>query len=88
MADKILLGQTAKDPITGVEGIVYSRTEYLTGCARIGIQQKQQKDGKVPDLWGVDEPIAIVTKETIVGQEAAKKTRKRGGPRNLPPERR
>jgi len=51
----INLGDTAKDPITGYEGIVTGKTTWLYGCARIAIQAKMKKDGTVPALEWFDE---------------------------------
>lgn len=56
----ILLGETVKDLITGVEGIVMARTVYLTGCSHIGVQQKAKDDGSVPDWYWTDERRFIV----------------------------
>jgi len=42
---EIKLGVTAKDKVTGFEGIVTSKVEYLTGCAQHGITPKAV-DGK------------------------------------------
>jgi len=74
---KIKLGDKVKDPITGFEGIAYSRISYLQGCDRIGIQAPMiQKEGEapiVPELYHVDEPqLELVetlpkTKKTTTG---------------------
>ena len=42
---EIKLGDLARDKITGYEGIVISRTEWLNGCVRLGLQAKKMKDG-------------------------------------------
>lgn len=52
----IVLGSKVKDPITGLEGTAISRIVYLQGCARIGVQPRVDKEGKVPDSYYVDEP--------------------------------
>jgi hypothetical protein len=53
---KVTLGQTVKDRITGLTGIAMGRTEYLTGCAHVGILQKQlTKDLKQADWEWIDE---------------------------------
>lgn len=41
----IKLGVKAKDKVTGFEGIITSRIEYLTGCAQFGLTPKAV-DGK------------------------------------------
>lgn len=51
----IKLGDDVEDVITGVRGIVIGRSEWLTGCATIGIQPKADKNGSVPEVFWVDE---------------------------------
>jgi hypothetical protein len=47
------LGATAKDVITGFEGIIGSRVEYLAGCDQIGIKPTRlNKDGEpIKEIW-------------------------------------
>lgn len=43
----IKLGDRAKDSITGFDGVVIARTEWLNGCIRLTIQpEKIGEDGK------------------------------------------
>lgn len=42
----INLGDLARDTISGFEGIVTSKTEWLNGCVRIGLSPKRLHDGK------------------------------------------
>jgi hypothetical protein len=49
------LGLRAKDKITGFEGIITSRCEFLTGCNRYCIQPTELKDGKPIDGIYFDE---------------------------------
>lgn len=67
----IRLGQKVKDSITGLEGIVIARTEWLHGCVRITIQPQEVKDGKPVDSYNFDEPQAIVLENTVRGPVAA-----------------
>jgi len=60
---KIELGDEIKHDITGVKGIATSRTSYVSGCDRITIQQKVQKDGKLPEGLQFDEPELTVVKK-------------------------
>ncbi len=53
--DKIELGQTVKDEITGYTGIAIGRSTWLHGCDTIGVQAKIKDDGVVPDVRWVDE---------------------------------
>ena len=53
----IALGQQVRDPLTGLEGTVICRSEYLYGCIRILVQPKGlTKDGAPKDPTWVDEP--------------------------------
>jgi hypothetical protein len=52
----IELGVTVRDRITGFEGVVMGRTEYITGCTHIGVQSKKlSKEGKMQDWEWIDE---------------------------------
>ncbi len=43
----IKLGAKVKDSITGFSGIAVSRTVFLYGCVRIGVESKKIVDGKI-----------------------------------------
>lgn len=49
------LGSKARDKVSGVEGILTVRTEWLHGGDRYDIQPPS-KDGKIPDSQTFDEP--------------------------------
>lgn len=49
MTDAPTLGDRAKDVITGFEGIVTGRCEYLTGCEQVLLIPPVDKDGKRVD---------------------------------------
>jgi hypothetical protein len=51
---KIELGDTAKDKVSGVQGVVVAITRYLTGCDRVAIQPREVKDGKPADWVNLD----------------------------------
>ena len=72
----IKLGQRVRDRLTGLEGTVISRTEFLYGCVRVGIQPLEVKDGKPVDSSWVDEPQCDVIDDT-----PAKMAEPRHGPR-------
>jgi hypothetical protein len=61
------LGDKAKDTITGFEGVVSVRTEYLFGPRRIGLTPVAlDKDGKPQDAIGFDEgQVQRVTKKVV-----------------------
>ena len=72
----IKLGQKVKDPITGCQGTAVGKTMWLYGCTRVGIQQKMDKDKKVPEIIWFDEP-------QLEGIDP-KKNKTPGGPRPTP----
>jgi len=88
----IELGDRAKDAITGFEGIVVARAEWLNGCDRFIIQPEQLKDGKLIDsLWFDGPQLRLVKKGVIKPTTVTLPTepdkpvlRKTGGPRNEP----
>ena len=54
---KIKLGDIVTDRISGYEGIVIARTEWLYGCTGIGVQSTGLKDdGTKRDTQWFDEP--------------------------------
>lgn len=82
MATKTIinLGDEAQDPITGYKGVCICRTEWISGCTRIGLQAPMGKDGKVPDTQHFDEPMLKLLK---AGKFAAT-SKDTGGPRPAP----
>lgn len=50
-----ILGRTAKDKISGFEGVITARCEYLYGVPRIQLTGKSV-DSKEPMGYWVDEP--------------------------------
>ncbi len=70
------LGDNVTDSITGFAGIAVSRTEYLYGCVRLGVESCELKDGK-PILEFFDERRLVEGSEVAIG-----------GPGDTPPERR
>lgn len=71
---KIALGAEVKDTVTGYEGVVTARAEYLTGCIQYLVTQKKTgPDGTIlPGEW-LDE-VRLTSTES------------KGGPqRNAPP---
>lgn len=52
----IQLGSRVRDIITGMHGVAVARTEWLYGCARIGVESTDlKKDGKPSDSAWFDE---------------------------------
>lgn len=73
-------GDKVRDKVTGFEGIVIVRSEYISGCARIGIQPPVDKDGKVPEAGHFDEPMCEVVKAGAIPSLPTNN----GGPRQAP----
>jgi len=73
----IKLGSKVKDTISGFEGIVVGRAEYLYGCVQILVQPEGLKeDGQpVASRWMDEQRF---TEDS---------TAKAGGPQNEPPKR-
>lgn len=77
---KINLGDLCRDSVTGFEGVATVRSEYISGCARVGLQPKVDGDGKIPDAQHFDEPmLTVVTSAHIKNLPSD-----RGGPRDVP----
>lgn len=74
------LGDKCRDTVTGYEGIATVRSEYISGCARIGVQGAVGADGKIPDAYYFDEPMLVVVERGNVATAKSKK----GGPRDAP----
>jgi hypothetical protein len=70
MSFKFSLGTRARDRISGYEGTIIARTEWLNGCKRYTLQAHGLKDGKPADSWACDEQdIDLI--ETAAAAEAA-----------------
>jgi len=69
------LGKVAKDKITGFEGVITSRCEFLTGCNRYCIQPTELKDGKPLESIYFDEAQIIIVKEGIKAKDVQGKDR-------------
>lgn len=62
--ERINLGDRAKDVVSGWEGVVCSRHEYLNGCVRFMIEGAD-KDGK-PEGFVFDEQQVVVIEHNAV----------------------
>jgi hypothetical protein len=79
--NKIKLGEEVKDRVTGFQGIAVSRTTYLQGCDRIGVQPKAKKDMTLPDIESFDDVDLVVTGKGIT--EEKEEIKDPGGPRAI-----
>lgn len=66
----ITLGQKAKDKVTGFEGIIIGRIQYLTGCDQYGMAPPA-KDGKTNDTQWFDEGRLIITGAGVTATDVA-----------------
>ena len=78
---KYSLGNIVRDCVTGFEGMIDSRTQWLNGCIRYSVQpQKLTKDGDpVKNIW-VDEEQLVLINPTA----SERNVRQTGGPQNDP----
>lgn len=77
---KFKLGEKCKDTISGYEGTVVARFEYLNGCVRYELQGRNEKP--------TDEPKSFIFDEDQLEKlKAPKKARgsRTGGPMPTPP---
>ena len=51
----IKLGVKVRDVVSGAEGVLMCRCEWLNGCVRSSFQPVRDKDGKVPEMITVDD---------------------------------
>jgi len=72
----IKLGQKAKDKVTGFEGIIVGKAEYLFGCNQFGLAP-EAKDGKINGTSWFDEGRIEVLGRGILPEEVT--TKKPGG---------
>ena len=83
LGKKIRCSQSVLDILSGLEGVVVARTEWLYGCVRLAVQPPGSKDGRPYEPFWVDEPQVKVVKaprETVVKPT----TSVRSGPRDAP----
>lgn len=79
MENRINLGDTARDTITGFEGVVVCVSQWLHGCQRLTLQPRELKDGKPVEACTFDEPQLEKITRTPEGV-----TSDGGGPRPEP----
>lgn len=77
---RIELGDTARDTITGFEGVVVCDAKWLHGCRRLTIQPRQLHEGKPVDMQTFDEPQLLLVR----GVRPEASTVDGGGPRPEP----
>ena len=75
----IELGKTAKDIVTGFEGIVTGRVEYLTGCNQYLVTPKIKDGASKSDALWFDENRLTVTKAAKIVIPSLE-SKQKGGP--------
>lgn len=78
---RINLGDRVKDKVSGFEGTVVARTEWLNGCWRMVVAPRVDKDGKMGDTHSFDEPQL----ELVIEKAAKQGSKKTGGPESIKP---
>lgn len=77
------LGQKARDKITGFEGIITGRAEYLTGCTQFALAPKALADGSIRATEWFDEGRIEVLGDAISSTDV--KGTRNGGPQREAP---
>ncbi len=77
--DTIKIGDTARDSVTGFEGMVVALTQWLHGCTRVTLQPQKLHDGKPIEAITFDLPQLV-----LVRAKDHQPLRKTGGPRPEP----
>ena len=86
---KFKKGQIAQDVITGFEGTITARADYITGCNQYSLAS-QVKDNKPADYqWFDENRIKIVGDAKVMsfinGSPEVKKTIDKSGPQHTSP---
>ena len=77
---KFNLGDIVVDEITGFQGVVTLRSQWLNCCNTYGVQPKELKDGVPQERQNFDEPQLRIVEEKV-----HKEHRETGGPeRHVP----
>lgn len=75
---RVELGERYRDRVTGFEGVATSRTEFLQGCFRVGLERLNDKGDALVAL-SFDEPN-LEKIEPVDDAPAIKRSRRTGGP--------
>ena len=62
---RVILGSIVRDVVTGFTGVAVSRTEWLHGCVRVGVQPRELHEGKPIESSVFDEAALEVVSETF-----------------------
>jgi len=61
----IELGFKVRDIVSGIEGIVTARVEYLNGCVQYCVNSKVDKDGNMPKSHYIDDGQLEIVDEGV-----------------------
>lgn len=75
------LGSLVKDKLTGFEGIVVCRAQWLNGCNVYSVKPRQLKDGAPQDSHSFDEPQLELVEDDVMPTK-----RNTGGPERPMPD--
>jgi len=77
------LGDRVKDTLTGFEGILVGKTEWLYGCIRVSIEPTELKDGKriEPDWFDEQRVVRVKKSKPSISADSVATT---GGPQKDP----
>jgi hypothetical protein len=79
---KFKLGHVVRDQITGFEGVIVCRSQWLTNCNTYGVKpQKLKDDGTPMSTEHFDEPNLI----EVEPEPRFEEERDTGGPTSMPP---
>jgi hypothetical protein len=68
------LGKKGRDKITGFEGIITARCEFLTGCNRYCIQPRELREGKpIEGIYFDEAQIEIISEGIEEGEVRGEK---------------
>jgi len=66
---EVQLGQKVKDKITGFEGIVVARCEYLNGCIQYQVKPKvNEKNESSKEQWIDDQQLEVISDGILIPQ--------------------
>ncbi len=78
--EKVSLGDKVKDVITGYQGTVIAKTEWMNGCHRVTVQSEGLKeDGSARESHHCD-----VQQIELLEESELPKSKRSGGPRPNP----
>ena len=66
------VGDQARDPLTGFEGVIVARAVYLFGCVQLCLSPKVGEDGAYREAHWFDEPrLDLVEVGTILPEDVS-----------------